>query len=57
MDDDGAVARQAHVEFETIRSQSETIVERLDRILGPQRGAAPVRIDERSQGHILIPDP
>jgi hypothetical protein len=37
-----------HVDFETVRAEREPVVERVNRILGPQGGAAAVRVDERA---------
>jgi hypothetical protein len=56
--DDDAVPRQVDVELEPVGAERETMVECGERVLGPQGGAATVRIDERNgkrlrQRHIL----
>ena len=57
MNDDNAVAREVDVELEAIGAERETVVEGLDRVLRPERGAAamregegPVRPDLRKLG-------
>ena len=47
MHDDDAVARQVHVELEAVGAERQAVVERRDRVLRPQRGAAAMREDER----------
>ena len=49
MNDDDPIAREPHVELESVRSKRQAVVERREGVLGPKRRAAPVRIDERTQ--------
>jgi len=55
MDDDHAVAREVDVELETVRAQTEPVVEGGDRVLGTERRTAAVRVDEwKRHGDILV---
>ena len=47
MHDDHAVARQVHVELEAVGAAGQAVVERDQRVLGPERGAAPVCVNQR----------
>ena len=47
VDDDDAVAREVDVELEPVSAKREAIVERGQGVLGPERRAASMRVDER----------
>jgi hypothetical protein len=52
VDDHDAVARKMNVELEAVRAEGQPVIERRQRILRAERGAAAMRIDEgaREQG-------
>ena len=50
VNDDNAIARQMDVEFETVGAEREAVVERGNRVLGRERGAAAMRKDKRTCG-------
>ena len=50
MDDDDAVAGEVHVELEAVGAERESVIEGLDRVLRPERGAAAMREHEGPVG-------
>jgi hypothetical protein len=44
MDDDHAVPRKVHVQLEPVRAERKSMIERQNRVLGPQRRPAAMRI-------------
>jgi hypothetical protein len=42
------VARQLHVELQAIGAEGQAMIERGQGVLGPQRGAAPMGVDQRT---------
>jgi len=46
MHDDDAVTRQVDVELQPVRPEREAVIEREQRVLGPELRAAAVRVDE-----------
>lgn len=50
MDDDNAVAREVHVELETVRTEAQPILKCGDRVLRRERAAAAMGEDERPAG-------
>jgi hypothetical protein len=50
MDDDHAVTREVHVQLDAVGAKRQSVVERRNGVLGPQRRAAAVRKDQRHAG-------
>ena len=48
--DDDAVPGQMHVDFETIRSKRQPVVECFDRVFGPEERAASVSVNQWARG-------
>ena len=46
--DDDPVAREVHVEFQTIGAELQPLIERRERVLGRERAAATVREHKRT---------
>ena len=44
--DHGPVARQLHIELETVGAERQAVIERRQGVLGPQRGAAAMGVDK-----------
>ena len=49
MDDHDAVAGEMDVELETVGAEGQAVIEGRERVLGPQRRAAAMGVDERAR--------
>src|SRR4029450_8174723 len=54
MDDDDPVAGEAHVEFEAVGAERQPIVEGRNGVLRTKGRPAPVRVNQRARGVILV---